>query len=103
MERSEFDRRIEMCNGVHEGTEIEDIIKNLTRTARMLHAFEDYDCQILLVIAERMCSEYIREEILCRHCDWDTYVECCSDEVFAHFTGGAKKVTKEQFDAWRGR
>ncbi len=96
-----FDRRIEMCNGVHEGTEIEDIIKNLTRTARMLHAFEDYDCQILLVIAERMCADYIRNEILSRQCDWDEYVESCSDEVFTHFTGGATKMTEDQFESLR--
>jgi hypothetical protein len=95
---NEFDRRIEMCNGVNEGTEIENIVKNLTRTARMLYAFENHYCQIVLVIAEKLCTDYIKDCILSRQCDWDEYNESCSDEVFAHFSGGAKKLTKEEFD-----
>lgn len=93
-----FDYRIKMCDGVHEGTEIEDIVKNLTRTARMLHAFEDHDCQILLVIAERLCQEYVRETLLARQCDWEEYEEACNDEVYTYFSGGAKKFTEEEFE-----
>lgn len=96
-----FDERVKMCDGVHEGTEIEAIIKKLTQTARMLYAFEDYDCQILLIIAERMCSDFLRNDVLSRKVgDWEYYRDCCSDEVFAHFTGGAKRIaTEEEFYA----
>jgi len=103
MKREEFNHRIEMCNGVHEGSEIEDIIKNLTKTARMLHAFEDHYCQIVLVIAEKLCTEYVKDVLWTRQCDWEEYCEGCSDEVYAHFTGGAKKLTQEEFKGYGRR
>jgi hypothetical protein len=98
LSQDNFDHRVAMCEGVHEGSEIEDIIKNLARTARMLHAFEDHFCEIVLVIAEKLCTDYIKDVLRARQCDWDEYVETCTDEVFAHFTGGARKLSQKEFE-----
>jgi len=99
----DFDYRVEMCNSVHEGCELEDIIHNLTKAAKALHAFEDHYCQIVLIIAEKLCTEYIRDTIQMRQCDWEEYSESCSDEVFSHFTGGAKKFTQEAFETYANK
>ncbi len=95
-----FEERIKLCNEVYEGCEIEDAIKLITEAARILHAFEDYDCQILLITAERLCKKFVQDVLVQIDCDYDEYLELCSEEAYSYFTGGARKLTKEEFEKY---
>lgn len=95
-----FNHRLAMCEAFKEGTEIEDIVKTLTVAARMLHAFEDFFCETVLMVAEQLCLDYIKNTIWSCQCDWETYDEC-DPEVYAHFTGGARKLSKEKYNERR--
>jgi hypothetical protein len=92
-----FYHRLEMCEAVNEGCELEDAIKNITRAARILHAFDDFHSEMILLIAENLCRGYVKGLLWTRHCDWDDYNEC-DPEVYAHFTGGSRKLTEEEFN-----
>lgn len=99
MNRESFEHRLEMCKkfAITEGTEIGDIVSKLAEAAIMLWAFEDYDCQIVLITAERMCNNYCKDFLMGRQCDWEEY-ESWDSEVYSHFTGGARKLTQEEFE-----
>lgn len=94
-----FDHRLDMCKAVadYEGTEIGDILGNLIHAARQLHAFTDYQAEMVLLIAEQICYDYVHDVLWARQCDWEEYKDFDS-EVYAHFNGGAKKLTEEEFE-----
>jgi len=90
--------RIDMCTEFSqcEGTEIGDALGALCVAARVLNGLaDDYHAQITLLTAEDICRkslEWIRNEA-----DYETYSDI-PDKVFAHFAGGAKKLTEKEWN-----
>ena len=88
-------KRIEYLAKFNEGTEIGDIVREAAVLARML--LDDRpNCIRVILVAE----DYARlhcEELKHRGCSWEEYDEFDSD-CYTWFLGGAKKLTKEQFD-----
>jgi hypothetical protein len=93
-----FEHRLAMCEkvAINEGTELGDILTALNQAARSLRAFNDIYSEMVLLISEKLCTEYIKDYIWAKQCDWEEYDEC-NPEVYAHFTGGARKLTYEEF------
>ena len=94
-----FNHRLEMCAAVGEmeGTEIGDAISSLVNAARVLRGLEDdFHAESALLLAENLSRQHVKDWVWSRCCDWEEY-EACDPDVFAHFTGGAKKLTEEEF------
>ncbi len=92
-----FAYRLKMCRSVHEGSELEDIIQQLCYAANGLHAFEDHLSEIVLLIAEKLCTEFVKQEYLYRQAEWEEYDQL-DPVVYAHFTGGAQKLSQEEYE-----
>lgn len=92
-----FEERIDLCNRVNEGCELEDAIKQITCAASILSDFSYYEHEALLLIAENLCRGYVKNNLWARDCTWDDYNECPED-VYKYFTGGARKLTKKEFN-----
>jgi hypothetical protein len=95
-----FDHRLEMCEAFVEGTEIEDTIRSLTQSVRMLGGIGwEHERDLVLLIAEKVCKDHV--EWLISDCyDFEEYDRFPID-VFKHFSGGAFKMDEEQFNKLR--
>jgi hypothetical protein len=91
--------RIEFCKklAANEGTEIGDAIKHLAYAASILNGISnDYETHISLLMAENLCRQHI-EWLRSGAPDYEFYNEM-PDDVFSHFSGGAKKLTEEEWE-----
>lgn len=92
--------RIALCAkfAQHEGTEIGDAVGNLATGARILNGLsDDHHMELVLLAMENICRLHItwlRDESP----DYETYEEMPKD-VFAYFTGGARKLTRQEWEA----
>lgn len=96
-----FEHRLAMCEAFEEGCELEDAVKSLTTAASILHAFDDFHSEMILLITEDLCRGHIEGHLLSGDCVWEEYNDY-NPEVYAHFTGGAKKLTEEEFYSLHG-
>lgn len=97
-----FNERLEMCKNVEEGCELGELFTSLHGSVRAaLSASDDFTAELLLVILENIIRTYVRDILLSRYCDWEEYKYGATPEAFTYFSGGAKKMTEEEFEYYK--
>lgn len=92
----QLNERINLCSKFDEGTEISDAVSSLVTAARVLNGLADkHNAQLALIAAEKVITDYV-EWLRYDSGDYDLYQELDND-VFVAFSGGARKLTKEEF------
>jgi hypothetical protein len=95
-----FDHRLAMCEAFVEGSEVGDAVTALTRCVRMLAgSFGFHETQHVLLVTEKICEDYV--EYLRSGCDDFEEYDQFPIEVFKHFTGGAGKLSEEEYNKRR--
>lgn len=89
--------QIELYYRFNEGTELEDAVQSLTLAASTLSGInQDDKAEIILIIVRMLISEYI--DYLRFSClSWEDY-KVIDDELFKYITGGANKLTKDEYE-----
>lgn len=91
-----FAHRLAMCSAVNEGSELGDAIRAFCHAASAARsASADMHQEMALLLAEELCRDHVNW--LRHQGEWEEYNECHPD-VYAHFTRGARKLSKEEFE-----
>ncbi len=91
-----LNERINLCSQFDEGTEISDAVSSLVIAARTLNGLSDqHNAQLALIAAEKVIADYV-EWLRFDNGDYGLYQEI-DEEVFVAFSGGAKKLTEDEF------
>lgn len=86
-----------MCEAFVEGSEIGDCVETLCSAIRCMSGISlDHEAQLVLLAAENVCRNFI-EYLRTEGDSYEEYEEF-PEEVFKHFTDGARKLTQEEFE-----
>lgn len=89
--------RLEICEKFVEGSEIGDCVTAMCRAIRQLLGISaDHEAELVLLACEHMCRNYV-DYLRTNKDDYEEYRDF-PVEVFKYFTGGANKLTEEEYN-----